>query len=1359
MQQRYLSSFGSTTESPTPLHLGAHLRLLRDRHALSQTEIVNHLSGWQQAAYSRIEKGTRAPMFESLPHIWRALKLAGAQLTWQDREIFLILAQEMLESRKTRHARRSADEWKTLRAQLAEIDGLPLMRSEVSAIRRLPQKHRGHTPRHEIGHLLGRERWLSEIIEMITRPSPTKVLVLQGPPGSGKTSELHRLARYVSHQLPRGLIVLSEPAPIQLGRLESTDVLEQALRDMLEAAGSAYTTTPTTTLQARIVYLLECLARTDQPVVILLDNAEHIFNVQGDLEAIWRTFLLQFLQTSHQAILIIASQEWPVDMFLEESQLISTMLVPRLSREEGSQLLQALGMRNVSEELLGRVVDAVGGMPICLEWIVRLVREPLLRDEWSDFEDTGNEQAILERLLQDPALFSGPVARRIQPLLDRVLERLSVEATIALQDLAVTPIPLGAPALRVLYQSPKLLRELRDASLLVAYPQRVQLLPMVAAQVQHRLSDGQVYAAEERLIQALMHWLHTGSMIYEHEAGEIVAELSLLLLAHVRLLEAAQVLIRYGWLAFHLGYSQRIGRLIYQIIEEGTWQPTDEHTCGRIILEHFFAPFVGREKDMARCEREYRAALALIYESRIAGHPSVELHLVHHLLLSAVNQNRFEDARRLLQESYQRLAPQFAGDADIQASLLERKAFFLVRWSNWATEHGQHEMARELFDQTLLAYRECCTLLSTTQEGLSRIEYGRRQKRLARVLNGLGHRLNLAGQFQEALGVIEQSITLKEQGYAEYGALASSYGEKAQALAGLGRYQEALQFSDKASSEIQRLIQAGDRSAEEEQWVYAVERANILWQLAQADEAERLVQEARQHIHERRSEFRTIAQRIEDDIHLWRRTVGTVPCQLDWRWIGTYRQLLAYPLYDWLKPAGPLLAEEEAQLHHLLRQQTDEAHQQSQALMARSLERELEQAIQEQRNPRLYYPALPLDRVRTLMVGLRELDEQVLQREINSIVRDWYHQVIAEELAILSLVEATALGDGVRYWQMMCQLYPPPTQQEHQYVLSRIGYVLKQGMLKEETAELAREVAQLLAEQQLITDVSMRSGEGEELAQDQNFSPTGNGQRLVSAQVAKRFVETLFERHGWTDWHVTIDPTAQHSYVDAASRRLVLLSGELSMKQVLWLYEHEVQDHVQSAVTGELSRLGLLALGLPGYAMYREGCALYKQREAAETEGKPFDGSAAWVGTFGILLAVQIGGHPQAFYKLFRCLERFFLLYRLLKRPDQSKEEAEAKARDMAVSRCLRLFRGKPNLEMEGCWAKDVIYQRGLALVEQAVREDPAVLSYLSLGKLARGHIPLLQELQILPTLPALGQDVVNEEELEALLVSFEQES
>jgi hypothetical protein len=213
----------------------------------------------------------------------------------------------------------------------------------------------------------------------------------------------------------------------------------------------------------------------------------------------------------------------------------------------------------------------------------------------------------------------------------------------------------------------------------------------------------------------------------------------------------------------------------------------------------------------------------------------------------------------------------------------------------------------------------------------------------------------------------------------------------------------------------------------------------------------------------------------------------------------------------------------------------------------------------------------------------------------------------------------------------------------------------------------------------------------------------------------------------------------------------------MSIKQILWLYEHEVQDHIKSSAIGELSRLGLLAIGLPGYAVYREGCALYKQQNAARIKGKTFDESAIWVGTFGIMLANQIGGNSQTFYNLYKCLKKFFLLYRLLRRPDQDRAEAEKKAHELSLLRCLRLFRGKPDLDMLGCWTKDVIYQRGLHLVEQSIKEDPSLLTYLSLGKMVKEHVSLLQELQILPSISDTQYEL-SVQDLEDILLSIEHE-
>jgi hypothetical protein len=101
---------------------------------------------------------------------YRALKEAGVQLTRQDREHFYLLARDLLESRKTRHARQSDEEWHALYAHLAAIDGLPATKDNLMAPK-APQRSRvGPIPRREIGHLLGRETWLASMIDLLAKP-------------------------------------------------------------------------------------------------------------------------------------------------------------------------------------------------------------------------------------------------------------------------------------------------------------------------------------------------------------------------------------------------------------------------------------------------------------------------------------------------------------------------------------------------------------------------------------------------------------------------------------------------------------------------------------------------------------------------------------------------------------------------------------------------------------------------------------------------------------------------------------------------------------------------------------------------------------------------------------------------------------------------------------------------------------------------------------------------------------------------------------------------------------------------------------------------------------------------------------
>src|SRR6266704_4680339 len=119
------TSYRDTGAPPIPVHLGAFLKMLRDRHGIAQSEVLKHLPGWQQSAYSKVEKDTRSPVFEQLVPIYRALAQTGVQMTLQDRQQFVLLARRKIESMKTRHERKSDADWEELRLMLASIDRLP----------------------------------------------------------------------------------------------------------------------------------------------------------------------------------------------------------------------------------------------------------------------------------------------------------------------------------------------------------------------------------------------------------------------------------------------------------------------------------------------------------------------------------------------------------------------------------------------------------------------------------------------------------------------------------------------------------------------------------------------------------------------------------------------------------------------------------------------------------------------------------------------------------------------------------------------------------------------------------------------------------------------------------------------------------------------------------------------------------------------------------------------------------------------------------------------------------------------------------------------------------------------------------
>jgi len=175
-------------------------------------------------------------------------------------------------------------------------------------------------------------------------------------------------------------------------------------------------------------------------------------------------------------------------------------------------------------------------------------------------------------------------------------------------------------------------------------------------------------------------------------------------------------------------------------------------------------------------------------------------------------------------------------------------------------------------------------------------------------------------------------------------------------------------------------------------------------------------------------------------------------------------------------------------------------------------------------------------------------------------------------------------------------------------------------------------------------------------------------------------------------------------------------------------------------------------MGTKDYMSTEEGLANYYERTLADLHEEAFNDSGTWLGTLAVGLASGVMTTPQTFSSLFAFFEPFLLLYSLLWRNEKDQQRAHKRA----LVRCLRTFRGVPDLERAGvCYTKDVVYLRGWLKIEQAVAQDETVLDRLSVGKVALELLPDMQELGIVTSIKSLRKRA-SDPDLDDYILSFE---
>jgi hypothetical protein len=481
--------------------------------------------------------------------------------------------------------------------------------------------------------------------------------------------------------------------------------------------------------------------------------------------------------------------------------------------------------------------------------------------------------------------------------------------------------------------------------------------------------------------------------------------------------------------------------------------------------------------------------------------------------------------------------------------------------------------------------------------------------------------------------------------------------------------------------------------------------------------------------------------------------------QIDRRWIERYRELVSYDSYWWLTWAGPFTEEERQAWSRLSVLSLDEAIKvQLSALMKQSRERELAAAMAEQREPRLHYPAIVIEDVRSRIAAHLQLKAEIDRDEPHPIVRRLYQGVIEGELDYLHLIEATYERNTEQFRESSLRLFLLPTHEEMEYALTHIQRTLAQGLKKPETVSISQHLQDFL-QIHLHLSLSLEM-EGEKPLEQLQKTPITQPQegRTISVHTAQRFFEAILKESGYEGWKVIIDANANGARVEKGSRCLFLPEEDISLATVKRLLAHELAGHVARCVAGERSPLGLLGIGTKNVSCTEEGFVLYHERQIAAVQGQTWDDSGMRLSIFAIGLASGIMGPPQTFYSICSFVELFSLLRRLLKHPEKGKEQHQKQARAYALDHCLRVFRGVPDLNQAGvCYSQDAIYLHGLFMIEKAVAQDATVLDCFAVGKVALDLLPDMQELGITTSaLPSLYPRAY-EPGLDAYILSFEE--
>ncbi len=1362
-------------------HLGALLREVRQDAGISQQAIAKEFEEYcskkvfselglhwpkhlgkirplSDKQYGKIERNQKPPWFNQALPLYLAMTAGcGIEITPEERSEFVELVRQKIEAKTGQYRENLTEQdWLWLEEQLCKADGDLESGARREQIRILETEEERERPREEnqaqqaqeqrakivadlavdTSHIIGRDGWLEHMLSYLGPKATTrkKVVVIQAALGAGKTSCIKLIQKQLLEDAEDIHVIFHEckkSADLESSHKEKTPaehldaLLAHILNDLQPQQAEGHEAPST---KERIQLVLHAIGEVTTRLVILIDDAQMLLEQDGELSSDWQHFVNEVIEHNHHATLFITTRAWPGWTERKDSYLVQTDL-EALSPETCIQVWRQLGYVDEQEDILRQAAELCEYNPRMMEIVAQNVAKLVYPFGWSSWHETKgtNEQQGLARFVKDPHYLSNAMMDAY-PLIDEIVTtRLSPDARQLLTILAISPLPLPAPLLMSLTQHPqRCIKELMRVSLLARDPGHLRLLPLVAESVLQQLSQEERLGVEERLISAYQQWMREGSYRDEQEQATVITELAILYLKHLQLLEAAELVIGYGWLLFAAGHARPLARTANTSIRS-LQSYSMENEAGSLLLRLRLKRFFQDWTD-AQHKQAYLELYETMYQGRVQFKPRTILYIIHHQLRYLLGQKRHSEAYSLIKEECNRNEDLQRNDPTTYVELLDRQAYVAGRWGDYLDAEGEREKAFQLRQEAVHIHLQCVAQLRRHEYFATPLLHSHILYQKARILHDLSFYERVIGD-DKAMIHIEECLSIKEAGYSVPGSLAITYDDYAHLLAKQGKYQQALHYSDLALQLTQRMVEAKLSAAPSQKGMLLVNRGKLLLQLKRFEEAQihfavgkSLVEGTSRHdlsFPAAETGLRSIEEqrRVNPGGHL------------DHQWFPRYQDLASYSDVKWLTPVGPFTSEEQQEWDAVKEKRDEPANNRISEIIAQSQERELATSFEEQREPHFHYPLIPLEDIAEKVTGLLKLRTDVDCHEENAVVRQLYLDAIDERLSELKMIAATGKQDDETFWACTQRLYALPNTYEMELAMRPLAQLLRKGLRNSSTSDLASQIIRQ-TQSWSIDPMSLIEAEQElEQPLEEQALLAATAHKYFSSEIVQRFFEYVFRRYQFA-WTVVRDPSIDHPRVSLTDKQLILPENvQISSSKIREILAHEVEMHIFRSVAGEKSRLHLLSLGSANFLETEEGLATYCSMEAARLGAPKPD--KTWAGTLATGLAAGVVCSPFSFHALRSFLMNTSTLRGLLA-AKKTRDEIQKDALKTAHKRCLRTWRGVSNLSSPGiCATKDSVYLRGYLAVCHKLQQEPTAFDRLLVGSVCLQRLDDLGELGI----------------------------